>query len=73
MLQHTNMLPFSQTIEAIHYALFLKGYTWACLQVFLERIYTRQNKFLLCYFKMFVTIDVKLLKIWGEIRDLWEG
>jgi hypothetical protein len=37
-----------------------------------ENFYKKKNC-LLHYFKMFVTIDVKLLKIWGERKDLWEG
>jgi len=44
MSQHTSMLPFSEIVEAIHYALSLKHYMWASLQAFLERIYARQNK-----------------------------
>jgi len=39
MSQHTSRLRFSQIIEPIQYALPLKGYTWACMQAFPERIF----------------------------------
>ncbi len=66
MSQHTNKLPFCQTIEDIHCALSMKGCTWACLQAFHERIYARKNKCLLWNFKMIGRIDVNLSKRWGE-------
>jgi hypothetical protein len=47
MSRHTSKLPFSQTIEAIHCALFLKGYMWTCLQALWERISTRKKN--VCY------------------------
>jgi len=73
MSQHTSMLLFSEIIEAIHYALSLKHCMWACLQAFPERIYARQNNCLLWYLKMYVIIDVKLSRIWGEKKYVWEG
>jgi len=54
MLQHTNKLFFSYTIEVIHCALSLKGCTWACLQALLERIFARMFVMLflnVCYCK----------------------
>jgi hypothetical protein len=32
-----------------------------------------QEKKKLCYFKMIGTIDVNLLRTWGERIDVWEG
>jgi hypothetical protein len=73
MSQHSNRLPFSQTIEAICCALFLKGYMWACLQILWEKNSTRKNKCLLCNFKMIGIVDVNLSKRRGEKKDVWEG
>jgi hypothetical protein len=33
----------------------------------------KKKKSLLCSFKMFIIVDVKLSRIWGEKRDVWEG
>jgi hypothetical protein len=38
-----------------------------------ENNFCKEKKSLLCYFKMFATIDVKLSIIWDERRDVWEG
>jgi hypothetical protein len=40
---------------------------------FLGKKFCKKKKSLLCYFKMSITIDVKLSRIWGETRDVWEG
>jgi hypothetical protein len=71
MSQHTNRLPFCQTIKTIHCALSLKGCMWACQQAFWERIYARKNKCLLCNFKMIGSIDVNLSRRWGESLSKW--
>jgi hypothetical protein len=47
MSQHINRLPFSQTVEAIHCALCLKGCTWACLQALSEIISARKKDVIL--------------------------
>jgi hypothetical protein len=67
------MLPFSQTIEAIHCALSLKGCTWACFQAFSEKFYSRKNNCLLCYFKIIGIVDVNLSRRWGERRYVCES
>jgi hypothetical protein len=45
---------------------------WACPQAFLKKCFAR-NFFLLCYFKMFAIVDVKLSRIWGERINVREG
>ncbi len=73
MSQHTNRLPFSHIVKAIHCALSLKGCTWACLQALWENFFARYNKGLLCNIKMTSSINVNLSRRWGQRKDAWEG
>ncbi len=39
---------------------------------FFEENFYKKKKNLLCYFKMFAIVDVKLLRIWGERKNVRE-
>jgi hypothetical protein len=40
---------------------------------FSGEIFCKKKRNLLCNIKMIGSIDVNLLKRWGETKDVWEG